>query len=486
MNRSGGSAEQAYRRGTLAGAAGRGIETACALAQLWLLMRILGSEQFGRFVFVMAIVQVLALIGSAGFERLTVFRLSRSDAVPGALRGGVFAGATMGWSVVVSTALAVAMWLAAPAAATVLGDPRIGGWLRGLCWLVPVIAAAECYAAWHLSRHRIAHAALLGKAVPAVLVTTGLAATAFAGWGAAGVVAAFVGGRAIAFAGWWLVHPVNPLRLWGTLTAADARYAAQTAATGLAHRAMRQADLLMLLPLAGPAVTASYAVVVRFAWLLRAGNELLSPIFTSRAGRLLHLGDRRAVEREFHMTRLWSTIVALLTAVPLVMFGPTILQHFGDAAAAYPVLLILLADQIAFTAFGMSGLLLMMAGRSGWLLASNLVMLGGNVALNWLLIPAFGAAGAATATLASVLLAKSMTALLLLRIERLATLRVDAACFVAIAMVAVLLAAPALLPPLVAAGVCLVVTGLLARELSPAFRSAIRRLAGPPSFQTQE
>lgn len=486
MNRQDSNAERAYRRGTLAGAAGRGVEIACALAQLWLLMRILGTEEFGRFIFVMAIVHVLALIGSAGFERLTVFRLSRSDDPPGVLSGGDFAGAVLGWSVVVSTMLAALMWAAAPAAATVLGDPRIGGWLRGLCWLVPVVAAAECYTAWHLSRHRIGHGALIGKAVPALLVTVGLGATALAGWGAAGVIAAVVGGRAIAFAGWWLVHPVNPLRLWGTLSAADARYAAQTAATGVVHRALRQADLLMLLPLAGPAVTACYAVVVRFAWLLRTGNELLSPIFASRAGRLLHVGDRRAVQREFHTTRLWSTIVALLTALPLIMFGPPILQHFGDAAAAYPVLLILLADQIAFTAFGMSGLLLMMAGRSGWLLTSNLVMLGGNIALNWLLIPAFGAAGAAAATLASVLVAKSMTALLLLRLEGFATLRVDAACFVAIALVALLLAAPAMLPPLVAAGMCLVVAGLLARELFPVIRSALRRMAGPPSFQTQE
>ncbi len=486
MNQPGGSAARAYRHGTLTGAAGRGIEIACALAQLWLLMRILGTEQFGLFVFVMAIVHVLALIGSAGFERLTVFRLSRSDGPPGALSGGGFAGAVMGWSVVVSTVLAVAMWLAAPAAATLLGDPRLGLWLRALCWLVPVTAAAECYAAWHLSRHRIGHVAIIGKAVPAILVTAGLAATALAGWGAAGVVAAFVGGRLIAFAGWWLVHPVNPLRLWGTLTGADVRYAAQTAATGLAHRALRQADLLMLLPLAGPAVTASYAVVVRFAWLLRSGNELLSPIFTSRAARLLHLGNRRSVECEFHTTRLWSTIVALVTALPLIMFGPAILLHFGDAAAAYPVLLILLADQVAFTAFGMNGLLLMMAGRSGWLLASTLVMLGGNVALNWLLIPAFGAAGAATATLASMLVAKSLTALLLLRLERLATLRVDTACFVAIALIALLLAAPALLPPLVAAGVCLVVSAQLARELVPAFRSALRRLAGGPTWQMQE
>ncbi len=461
MSDHGVSTRSVYGRGAAAGVVGRGVETACGLGQLWLLTRILDNHAFGRFVFAMAIVQILAVVGSAGFERLTIFRLSRSDAAPGVLAGGGFAGAVMGWGIVISTALAVFMWLGAAAVGGILGDPAVTGWLRALVWLIPVTAAAETYAAWHLARQRVSQAVLLGRGVPAIAVTLILLATWTIGLGPAGVIGAYVGGRGLALLGWWIVRPINPLLFWRHLGRADARYAAQTAATGLIHRTLRQSDVLMLLPMAGPVVTAHYAIVLRFAWLVRSGHELLGPIFAARAGHLLHRGEARAVQTELHANRMWSGLVALGLAVPLVLAGPWILSNFGDAGPAYPVLLILLADQAAFVLFGMTGLLLMMAGRSGWALSTNLFMLVANVGLNLVLIPLLGAMGAALATLTSVLVVKSFNGILVWRLERIATFGAELAVFLAAVVAALVLGAWDLVPPPAAAAVCGVVLLLL-------------------------
>jgi O-antigen/teichoic acid export membrane protein len=468
------STRAAYGLGTVSGAMARGLEALCTLAQLWLFTRILPEQEFGRLAFVLAVVQVLSVAGFAGFERLIVFKLSRSDVAPGVLTGGQFAGAALGWAIAVSLVLAAALSLCAAPVAELLGDRNLAGWLRALCWLVPVTAAAETYAGWHLARQRVAEVMLAGRALPAALTTALLVAAWWCGWGATGVVTALVAGRAIVLGGWWLVRPVNPLGFWRHLDRGDARYAVNTAANGLVHKAMRQCDLLMLLPLAGPVLSAQYAVAQRLAWILRGGLELLAPIFTSRAGQLLHGRGTGLLEIEHDVNRAWSTIAALCLALPLMLQGPVFLRAFGGSEEAYPALLILLADQIMFIGLGMSGILLMMAGRSGWSLGSSLAMLGGNVLLNAILVPRLGGTGAALATLISALAAKALSAAMLWRLDRIATVDFNDTCLLANVAGGLLLAAFGLLVPRFLAAVCIAVLVLILLQQVGTIRRALR------------
>lgn len=98
--------------------------------------------------------------------------------------------------------------------AALVRDPGLAGWLRALAWLIPVTAAAETYASWHLARQRVAEAMFTDRALPAVLTTAHLGAAWCCSWAEAGVTASLVARRAAILCAWWGMHPVSPLRFW--------------------------------------------------------------------------------------------------------------------------------------------------------------------------------------------------------------------------------------------------------------------------------
>ncbi|MHC4446832.1 MAG: lipopolysaccharide biosynthesis protein [Planctomycetota bacterium] len=475
-----------YGYGTAAGFAGQSVEIACAFGQLWLLTQILPKAEFGRCAFALAAIQILTLLGSAGFERLTVFRLSRDDAPPGVLTGGPFAAAAVAWSVLLSTLIAGALWFAAPLIAALLNDDALGFWLRWLAWLLPVAAAGNTYTAWHQARQRIAQSIIVGRALPA-LVTVALLAGAWLGaLGAAGVVAALIGGRLLVAFGWWCHRPINVLRGWSALDRNDARYAAHAAATSLLNRSLRHCDVLMLLPLAGPAVTAEYAIAVRLAWLLRSGHDLLSPIFTARIGFLLGRGRKSELLNEFDQSRAFAVLVALALSIPMIALGKQFLGMFGEYQSAYPVLVLLTAAQIALVTFGLSGMLLLMVGRAGWSVITNGLLLLTNVALNLILIPLFGGVGAAVATLTAVVAVKGLTGIVLWRAERLATFGHSQVGLITLGLAGLAPTAAGMVNPLAATAVVALLIALTASEQHEAIRAVGRwlfnRASSPPEI----
>jgi O-antigen/teichoic acid export membrane protein len=76
---------------------------------------------------------------------------------------------------------------------------------------------------------------------------------------------------------------------------------------------------------------------------------------------------------------------------------------YGSAfSGAYPPLLVLMGGRLVSAAFGSVGVVLITVGRENDLLAGVGVGAGVNIVLNFLLIPPFGAMGAATATAVSI------------------------------------------------------------------------------------
>lgn len=459
MSETGLTRRDAYGFGTLAGASAGGVEILAAAAQLWLLAQALGKQDFGRLAFALAVVQVLGLIASRGFERLIVYRISRDDEPQGDPRSAATAASATGWAVAVSCLLAAALWAAAPFLGAGLGDRGMAPWLRGLAPLLPITAVTAGYAAWHQACQRFAHWAIVGRMAPALVVTALLAAAWGAGAGAPGVVGALVGGRLTVALLWWAVRPLNLLRL-RPLGRIERRYVVDAAAAGLVTNGLRQLDVLMLLPLAGAAVTAEYAVAARLASLLRAGAELITPVFTPRAGLLLGARRRDELLEEFNQTRAAAVLIGLCTAVPLVALGPQVLDLFGDYRGAYPALLILIAARLAMVAFGFTGVVLLMSGRAGWSFLTNLLLLLVTAALDLALIPLLGGPGAALAGLAAVLSIKTVTALIVRRVEGLSTLGPDDAAVLVLLIAGLGLGAAGLLPPLATAAVLALLLGL--------------------------
>ncbi len=412
---------QLYGYGTRAAVATRGTELLCGLAHLWLLTRLLGPADFGRFSLAIAIVGIGTILAATGLERLVVFRLSRDAAPPGELSGANLAGSVLGWGLVLACAMSAVLFVSAPALGT-LFDEGCAWWLRRLCLLIPVQVALRLLAAWHAARQRLSESQVAGRLVPEVCSVAVLACVWLGGGGAGAVIAALVLSRLAVAAAWWASHAVRPWPLPSRMQRADALYVAGVSGNGLLFQGLAYSDLIMIGILAGPAQVAQYAVASKLAMILLAGRELVTPLLEPRMGYLFGRGKRRDLHREYDQVRAISMIVAVGLLVPLVGGSRALLGWFGADAAATGVLFVLAAAALTHAAFGHSGLLLMMAGRVGWSLAASVLLLAGNIALNALWIPRFGALGAASATLVSSSAVQVLRVVIIDRLEGVTTM----------------------------------------------------------------
>lgn len=147
-----------------------------------------------------------------------------------------------------------------------------------------------------------------------------------------------------------------------------------------------------------------YAVASRLATAINMPTDSLgaslAPSFSGLVGR----GDTEGLRRLFHTSTRWIFLLASGMALVLVLGGLPILHVFGkDFRAGYVVLCILAVGQMASAAFGANGTLITMTGHPKVNLANSLCLGMGNLGLNLLLVPRYGALGAAAAAAASVI-----------------------------------------------------------------------------------
>jgi len=180
---------------------------------------------------------------------------------------------------------------------------------------------------------------------------------------------------------------------------------------------MNRVDILMLGYLAGKGPVGIYAVAVRLAWLvpflLEAAGGIAAPLISELyAGR--RLGE---LQRLVQLVIRYSTLFSAGMVFIMVVGGNYFLSIFGaDFTAGYPCLLVLAAAQLVNSLTGPSGLLLTMTGHErklGLLLTLALAL---NAALNYLLIPRFGILGAAAATAGVNILFNLATVVLIYRL----------------------------------------------------------------------
>jgi O-antigen/teichoic acid export membrane protein len=177
---------------------------------------------------------------------------------------------------------------------------------------------------------------------------------------------------------------------------------------GALYLLISRTDLVMLGVLRGAEDAGRYAVASRIAEVLPfisyAASSVASPHFAKlhRAGDMEKLqGLLTGMGRRVLLATVPLTAAVVLFAVPLldIVFG-------RDYAQAAPLLRVLAAAQLVVVMGGPLGTLLNMSGYE----STHLRILGiaavTNVLFNFALIPTFGAVGAATATLVSVVVSR--------------------------------------------------------------------------------
>jgi O-antigen/teichoic acid export membrane protein len=148
-----------------------------------------------------------------------------------------------------------------------------------------------------------------------------------------------------------------------------------------------------------------YAASTRY---LVAGTMLgvaVQQVMGPQLSELLARERRDRAASVYQTASCWLVLMNWPIYLTLVVFGLPLLGLFGEGFTGGQVVLTILASTMLLaTAVGPVDVVLLMAGRSSWNLLNTIAALTANLALNLLLTPRFGLAGAATAFAASIVL----------------------------------------------------------------------------------
>lgn len=377
--------------------AGAVVDRAVRFVLAWLLARALGPESYGTLAIALAALGLASALAPLGTDVAVVYLCAQAGEDRAAWHGVVRT------SVQIATAggLAVAAGLAA-------WGVIVGGEL-GRCLLVAGAAALPW--SWLLLGVGVlrARGALAAQAVSfqvvLPVVSLGLSATAaglglltpsamMAATGAAGVVAAGVAALQVSqLEGIGVVVRPTP---WRTVLAVSLPQAVETTL----FRLLGWTDVLLLGLLASRAEVGQYKVAFSLAAACQLPMGALTTALNPGLARLLAHGEPAEVQ-----ALVWAALRGMALGVApvglgLVLFAAPLLGLFGESYRAGVVpLCVLVAAQLA-SALAIPVLrLLPMSGRFGLNVAEHAVAVALNATAMVLLVPRYGALGAAAALL---------------------------------------------------------------------------------------
>jgi len=190
------------------------------------------------------------------------------------------------------------------------------------------------------------------------------------------------------------------------------KFTGPRAVASVAQLALQRVDVLLVAALGGLAAAAVYAVAGRFVVLVQFANQGISQSVQPRLAEALATGDRRTANHLYQTATGWLVLVTWPICLLVIHLAPFYLRLFGDGyPAGRDVVVVLAGAMLVATGCGMVDMVLAMAGRTSWNLANVLVALALTIGLDLLLIPRFGALGAA-AGLACAMVANNLLPLI--------------------------------------------------------------------------
>lgn len=381
------------------------------LGLLYYLTQRFGAPVYGRYAVVMAVLSWVDF----GVGSLLVRSVNKRVAEAGDPHAAAAAALRLAAGLGLTAALL--FYAAADPVARALGDPTLAGPLRLAACEIPLFMLARCYLAvltgWSAFGRRAVVSSFYWpvRLVAAVVLIE-------SGWGVEGAIVAAIVASGVELAAAAIARPV---RFWtrGRLGAAPPGWwmtdVLPLFGSALALRLTEGGDLLLLRALGAEANdVGGYAAAMNIAILPGLVASALFPGLLTLMVRLRRAGHERAVGRGGRavLRGLAWTVPPTLTAAALA--HPLALSTLGpDYAAAGGVLGLLLIAGVARLAIALCAAMLAGAGRSWWAFWAAAPCFPVALAGYLLLIPRYGAAGAAWATLAATLLSVAASLILL-------------------------------------------------------------------------
>lgn len=375
--------------------AGTSAQRVLHFATTVLLARGLGGELYGQFVFVGAYMFLFSFFVDLGFERVIAREVARTPERAGELLGA---------GLLIRGVLSLLAALAAVALATILGLPSLTWWCILISAVGLPLSAEALLRAFFQARFEMHYPYML--TLPGGVAFVALAILVI--WTESSLVWVFVaslvtGTISIALMLWialpkmqvtWRLNPPLLRRLW--------RESWELGAVNFIWLVALRVDQLLLYWLRDPAELALYSVAVKITEALNLIPEsVMVTVYPLLASTELTAPQR--FERIYRLTLRYLIVAALPLAMLLMLEGDLIISAlFGATYAAGGSALIVLAWWMFFAYTGAVYANLMIVRSQHRLIALiSSVALAINIGLNLVLIPRWGATGAAFATLAS-------------------------------------------------------------------------------------
>jgi O-antigen/teichoic acid export membrane protein len=163
---------------------------------------------------------------------------------------------------------------------------------------------------------------------------------------------------------------------------------------------MSSSDAVLLEHFRNTTEVAAFRVVQPAAVLNQFVLQSFTLLFTPIASRLFARGDREGINGLYWQTAIWVAVLSFpIFALTFSMARPLTVMLYGERYIDSAVILMLLAFGYYFNAaLGFNGLTLKVYGKLKYIVGINILAAVVNVAINLLLIPRFGALGAACGT----------------------------------------------------------------------------------------
>ena len=357
--------------------------------------RYLGPTRFGMLNFAQAFVALFAAASGLGLSNIVVRELVRTPQRTPAI---------LGTSFLLLLAAGTAAFLLAPAAAQTL--PNTDSATRRLIWVfafAPILSSFDVILYWFQAQLRSRNAVIaqtpslaLAAGARAGLILLHAPVIAFAG---AYVFESAIGALGLAAAYRLARQSLGSWRYDSGLARALLREGFPLMLSGLAITLYMRSDQIMLAAMAGPESTGLYSAVVRVSelWYFLPVTLVASlhPVITAAKAR-----SETEYRRKLQVTLSFVTSISLAVAVVMTFASDWVmaLLYGPDFTGTGPILAVHIWAGIPASVGTVTTIWLLNEGLVSISLQRTLAGALTNIALNWLLIPQYGAMGAAIAT----------------------------------------------------------------------------------------
>jgi len=164
-------------------------------------------------------------------------------------------------------------------------------------------------------------------------------------------------------------------------------------------------NTLLIGALRSTAEAGVYAASSRYLAIAAMAAVAIRQVLAPKLSELLARRSQQRAQSAYQTATCWMVALNWPVYLALIAFGPALLAVFGRGFGGGEVVLVILsATMLVATAVGPVDVVLLMGGRSSWNLLNTVVALGANLALNFVLTPRLGLAGAAIAFAVGILL----------------------------------------------------------------------------------